>query len=174
MVNSGTLVQATFQHINVPFWTLAIEGQFSLAPLHRKRHALISLTYCIVRGCLIGVIIACIEIIVVGLLIRFAGKQFTQEEATTSIGLQVIRALFFGVEGKFWEDFALGMLVSLCFAYAHHPEEEERFYRGLRRASPFLSVVAVVLLTFCALWNVRVSYPVVALQYMVPLVPFAP
>nr|BBH87042.1 hypothetical protein KTC_17930 [Thermosporothrix sp. COM3] len=176
MVNSGTIVQATFQHINVPFWTLAIEGQFYLLLpfIARGMHVLISLTCCIVRRRFIGAIIACIGIIVVGLLIRFAGKQFMQEEVTTSIGLQVIRALFFGVEGKFWEDFALGMLVSLCFAYAQHPEEGERFYRGLRRASPFLSVVAVVLLTFCALWNFRVSYPVATLQYMVPLVPFAP
>jgi peptidoglycan/LPS O-acetylase OafA/YrhL len=166
--------KATFQQINVPFWTLAIEGQFYLfLPLIAYAlRAVVRLTTRTARGRLIGAILACMGLILAGLMIRLVGLHFLQGKTDVSTQLTVARFLFFGMQGKFGEDFALGMLVSLCFTYAQHPEYGQFLQHCLKKITPFLGLSAVTVLTLCALWNFRASYPVAQLNFLLPLIPY--
>jgi peptidoglycan/LPS O-acetylase OafA/YrhL len=170
--------KTTFQQINVPYWSLAVEVQFYLLlPLVALgiRTFVRRVVQTPHKRLIIG-IIACFGLIILGLAIRYVGLQLTQQPqgAANSPLVAGVQFLLFGVWGKYWEDFAVGMLASLCFVYWQHPEYGKRLGYNIKRISPLLGLSAIVLLITCAIWNFRTSYPVEQFNFLLPLVAYRP
>lgn len=164
--------RATYEQIDVPYWTLAVEIQFYLLlPLVALGiRELAQRTARVPRRRLIMGIVGCLVVILYGLAIRYAGLRLTRQPQGGAIS--VVMALLYGVRGKFWEDFAVGMLVSLCFIYAQHPEYGRNLQWKLKQLSPLFGLAALTMVTLCALWNFRDSYHVSQLNFLLPLLPY--
>lgn len=165
--------KATFQQINVPYWSLAVEVQFYLLlPLLALGiRSLVKHGAQMPHKRLILASFACLWIIILGLAIRYVGLQLTQQPQSPLVA--GVQFLLFGVGGKYWEDFAVGMLVSLCFVYWQHPTYGQPLRSASKKISPFLGLSAVALLTICAMWNFRASYLVEQFNVFLPLVQYS-
>ena len=149
--------RATFRQINGPFWTLATEWQFyMLLPIIAlaflwlvknvpQRYRLQSVTLWL--GALI----------VLGLTVRYFGLYFLAHPTKTVLVprslLNVILFFSFGITGKYTEDFAVGMFISLCYIYAQHPSTNRKFAETWQRLSLWLWGAGIVVLTFGAMWH---------------------
>ena len=159
----------TFQKLNGPFWTLAVEWQFyMLLPLLAILFAFIMRCIERVGGgsrrlrvwtltlCLLG-------LFGWGLFSRYWGSYFATHPGETFLVprplLNATMFFWYGYDGKFLEDFAIGMLVSLCFVYAQHRLFGQNFSRLMRRLSPWLWGGGILLLLLTAMWNFDQSFP---------------
>ena len=150
---------ATFRQLNGPYWTLATEWQFymllpiiaigiafvvSRVPIKRRLPA--------VTACLIGIIIW-------GLFIRYWGLYFLKHPSQTflvpRIVLNDIIFFLFGIIGKYTEDFAIGMFVSLCYIYSQHPSTDKKVVQLWQRLSPWLWTGGILILVFSAMWQFK-------------------
>ncbi len=167
--------RATFQQINVPYWSLGVEVQFYLfLPFVALGiHTLVKrVAHSPVRR-LQAALLACLGLILIGLAVRYVGLHLPQEGTGLPAALLAgFQFLFFGVSGKYWEGFAIGMLVSLCFVYTHHPEYGTALRNKGKQFSLLIGVSALLVLTLSALWNFRTSYPTPQLDFILPLVPY--
>jgi peptidoglycan/LPS O-acetylase OafA/YrhL len=155
--------RATFRQLNGPFWTLAVEWQFYMilpflvlgiallvkrVPIQKRLQA--------VTLCLAG-------IIVIGLFVRFLGFYFQGKPSATILVprsvLNVILFFTFGITGKYTEEFAVGMFVSLCFIYAQHPSTDKKFAQTWQRLSPWLWGGGIIILVFSAMWHFNANFP---------------
>lgn len=148
--------KATFQQLNGPYWTLAVEWQFYmllpfLAPGFRwlmNRFA---------RRWRIGVLLLCLSgMIAWGLLTRYWGSYYVAHPTET---LVVPRSVFnyvlffvYGVSGKFFEDFAIGMLLCLCYVYTGNAANEHWLSIQLRRYAPYIGGAGLLWLFFMVAW----------------------
>lgn len=147
----------TFRQINGPFWTLATEWQFymllplivlgiafvvSRVPIQRRLPA--------VMFCLLG-------IIAWGLFVRYWGFYYLKHTGETFLvprsTLNIVMFFSFGITGKYTEDFAVGMLISLCYIYSQHPSTDPRFARRWQHLSPWLWGGGMLVLVFGAMWH---------------------
>lgn len=157
----------TFQKLNGPFWTLAIEWQFyMLLPLlallfgfvvqriHRSGGSPRRRSWTVAL-CLLAVIAW-------GPFSRYWGVYFTSHQSATFLlprpVLNVVIFFLYGASGKYLEDFAIGMLVSLCYVYAQHRLYGVRLNQLLRRLSPWLWGLGIPLLLFTAVWHLDLWY----------------
>jgi peptidoglycan/LPS O-acetylase OafA/YrhL len=153
----------TFRLLNGPYWTLAVEWQFyMLLPLLMLgvlllvrrvplKNRLRAVTFCL------GGIIIC------GLFVRFWGYYFEGNQDATFLvprpALNVVLFFTFGIVGKYTEDFAVGMLASLCYIYAQSLPPGHRFVRILQRLSLWFWGVGIVILVFYAMWHFQSMEP---------------
>jgi peptidoglycan/LPS O-acetylase OafA/YrhL len=103
-----------------------------------------------------------------GVVTRYAGFFLTFHPGQ-SFGLphSVLKvAIFFfygtvgnGLHGKFLEDFAVGMLVSLCYVMARSATVKSSFNILLRRLSPWLWGFGLLWLVIMALWEWNQQVP---------------
>lgn len=146
----------TYLQIEGPLWTLAVEWQFYLLlPLLalgirwvvRRFHA--RWRGWAIMGCL-GVMMAW------GLLTRYWGLQVDRSpDQFTYIPAPVLKVMlffFYGRSGKYLEDFAVGMLLCLCFV-ALQSSDKARLIASLRRMSLWLIGVGLLALVGLACWN---------------------
>jgi peptidoglycan/LPS O-acetylase OafA/YrhL len=152
---------ATFQQLNGPFWTLAVEWQFyMLLPW-----IALAMRFVVQRGTLrhrVKVLCLCLGLLIVwGIGTRFCGYYLTghptQSFGVPHIVLQVLVALLYGtggagIHGKFYEDFAIGMLIAVCYTLTR-TLPQGTWFKWLRRLSPFFAVGSVVWLITMAYWN---------------------
>lgn len=134
--------RATFQQLNGPYWTLAIEWQFYMllpwialgirAVAQRLRP---ERRFWGVAGCLFG-------LMAWGAMTRALGMYFMAHPTSTFLvprsALNVILFVTYGVDGKFLEDFAVGMLTSLCYLLLQHVANGKNPVQRMRRLSPWL------------------------------------
>src|SRR5579863_10454715 len=153
---------ATFQQINGPFWTLAVEWQFYLLlPLLMIAFSLLVLR--IPRCWRVYALVACLAGVVAwGIWSRTWGMYYTANTTQTFLVPRPIYNVFlfftYGVGGKYLEDFAIGMLVSLMYIYVLRAASPGKFTGILRRLSPLLFFVGLVVLLMMALWRYDVRY----------------
>ncbi len=165
---------ATFRQLNGPFWTLAIEWQFyMLLPL-------ISLGFLLVARRLISVsparrllymFICCGALVTWGLLMRYLGEHFVSTHASPL--LSIPKLFLYGMQGKYLENFAVGMTICLCYTYAQNPHHGMRLKMWARRVSPLLGIIGLLLLLFTAVWHfyiIEAHTPVFA--WLIPLNPY--
>jgi peptidoglycan/LPS O-acetylase OafA/YrhL len=152
----------TFQKINGPFWTLAIEAQFyMLLPLLalgfrsivqrgtiRRRLSMLGL-------CLGGVITW-------GVASRYWGPYLLAHPEAIPLPRPLLNVgLFFlyGFAGKYLEDFAIGMLVSTCYILSQDTAVRHRLVEVMRRGSQWLWGLGIGCLFFMAVWT---TFPVLS------------
>ncbi|GAC1467182.1 MAG: hypothetical protein PVS3B1_06180 [Ktedonobacteraceae bacterium] len=145
---------ATFRQLNGPFWTLAIEWQFyMLLPL-------IALGFGALAGRvvaaapprrLLSMLLCCAILVAWGLLIRYAGEHIVP--ARTPLAVRIPLFFLYGMQGKYLENFAVGMTVCLCYIYAQHPRYGATLKTLAQRWSPSLGLSGLLVLLFAAVWH---------------------
>jgi len=152
----------TYQQISGPFWTLAVEWQFyMILPLLALAMSLIVRRGTLIwRGwtlatCLVGVISW-------GLLSRYWGNYFSAHPTQTFLIsrplLNVLLLFLYGSSGKYLEDFAVGMLICLCYVLLQDRAVDSKWHLRLRQLSPFLLSAGLLVLFFMALWHFNIWY----------------
>ena len=143
---------ATFMQINGPYWTLAIEWQFYLllpwlalgiGLIARRIGGSPSRRAWLLASLLFGVIAW-------GVYSRYWGPYLLEHPAQTFlIPRPILNVPFFflyGDAGKYLEDFAVGMLVSLCYVLAtrqrasdigNHSQGDRSLSQGDRKGRPY-------------------------------------
>ena len=152
----------TFQQINGPFWTLAVEWQFYLLlPLLMVAFSLLVLR--IPRRWRVYALVACLSGVVAwGIWSRIWGAYYTANVMQTFLVPRPMYNVFlfftYGVGGKYLEDFALGMLVSLIYMYVTQASFPGKFATVLYRLSPLFFIAGLSVLMMMALWLYNVRY----------------
>jgi peptidoglycan/LPS O-acetylase OafA/YrhL len=108
--------------------------------------------------------IACIlALIGWGLFSRYWGEYFIHQHPTETflVNRPVLDAILFftfGQGGKYLEDFGVGMLLSLCYIYVYHRPVSPTIRQTLRKLSPVLLGVGLLLLFIMILWSFNQRY----------------
>lgn len=149
--------QLTNHKLNGPFWTLAVEWQYyMLLPLLVLGFSLIVRRGSVQRR-LWMTILCLVGLIGWGLFSRYWGLYFAFYPTKTFLVPRSVlnNILFFtyGASGKYLEDFAVGMLISLCYVYSKNAAPTHPLSMLLRRLSPWLWRLGIVILVFVALWH---------------------
>jgi peptidoglycan/LPS O-acetylase OafA/YrhL len=149
--------RVTFRQINGPFWTLATEWQFyMLLPLITLGIAFV-VSRVPIRRRLPAVMFCLLGIIAWGLFVRYWGFYYQKHLQETFLVprsvLDVVLFFSFGITGKYTEDFAVGMLISLCYIYSQHPSTDGKFAQRWQRLSPWLWGGGILVLVFGAMWH---------------------
>jgi peptidoglycan/LPS O-acetylase OafA/YrhL len=154
--------RATFRQINGPYWTLATEWQFyMLLPFIALGIAFIVSSVPIKRR-LLAVTACLLGIIIWGLFIRYWGLYYLKYPSQTFLvprsELNDIMVFLFGITGKYTEDFAVGMFISLCYIYSQHPSTDRKVVQLWERLSPWLWTGGILILVFSAMWHFKNGY----------------
>jgi Predicted acyltransferases len=151
----------TFQQLNGPFWTLAIEWQFyMLLPFVALGFSFVikRLPHCNTeRRRLLAILSGCTILLVWALGLRWFG---TLNLVTSSFDSfpQAVFALLNGCAGKYFEVFSQGMALSACFCFATQFQAGTQLRRWLKRLSPLALVTGLLVLYLCALWIFNLFY----------------
>lgn len=145
------------QRLDGPFWTLAVEFQFylllpiiawflSLIVRRGTEHwRMLKLTLCLV------------VMTAWGLLTRYWGQQIADtpkldflipHHISTALKLYI-----YGDNGKFFEVFAIGMLICMVYVYTQNAPMGEFWNIKIRRLSPLLLMAGLALTFFLGLWH---------------------
>jgi peptidoglycan/LPS O-acetylase OafA/YrhL len=148
--------QATYKQLNAPFWTLAIEWQYYLL-LPWLVLGIRQIVWRIKQRHRPAITISLLLLLIGwGLFSRFLGVYFQQHPSETVLVprsmLNIILFFAFGVSGKYLEDFAVGMLLSLCYVYAQHPSVSSRIRTVWHSLSPWLWGAGLLFLLALVLW----------------------
>jgi Predicted acyltransferases len=158
----------TFQQLNAPFWTLAIEFQYYLfLPFLALLIALIvkhgSLTW---RLCSLAV---CLLLVISwGIVSRLWGMGLLTVSFVPPALQEVLQPYIYARAGKFYEDFGLGMLVCMLYCYLQNtPTNVYRTY-ALQIMSVVIFANGLVLLAFLTLWHFYMLYMGATLHFLDP------
>jgi peptidoglycan/LPS O-acetylase OafA/YrhL len=100
--------------------------------------------------CLLGVVVW-------GIASRYWGNYYVTHPSQTFLvsrsKLNVALFFLYGSAGKFLEDFAIGMLICLCYSFAQYATSGPRFSAAMRRLSIWMWRLGILELFFMALWH---------------------
>jgi peptidoglycan/LPS O-acetylase OafA/YrhL len=154
----------TFQHLNGPYWTLAIEWQFYLL-LPLIALTIRRFTWHMPRPSRMGAIALCLAALMAwGVLSRVGGAWLELHRTATWImprsALNVLLFVAYGHRGKYVEDFACGMLAGLCYVMSREAAPAG-VVRYLHRLTPWMGTGAalayLLLATHVVVWMVPAS-----------------
>src|SRR5579863_9210440 len=149
--------RTTFRQVNGHFWTLATEWQFyMLLPLIAL--AFLWLVKNVPQRYRIQTVTLWLgALIVLGLSARLLGEYFSAYPTRTVLVprpvLNVILFFSYGITGKYTEDFAVGMFISLCYIYAQHPSTDRKFGETWKKLSLWLWGIGILICLFDAMWH---------------------
>jgi len=155
---------ATFKQLNAPFWTLAIEWQFYLL-LPFLALGMRQVAWRVRPGYRLPVTMTCILVVIAwGLVSRYTGVYFLNQHPTATFliprpVLNILLFFLYGVSGKYYEVFGIGMLLALCFVYAQHPAVSSSLRTTLSKLSPWLWQAGLLCLLVMVLWCYNQAYP---------------
>lgn len=165
----------TYQKLNGPFWTLAVEAQFYMwLPLIAFGISLI-----VRRGVLawrlVSLVLCLVGLVIWGLASRYWGYELLWNPTHTIFNLprsfiNAILPFAYGSSGKYMEDFAIGMLASCGYIYAQSTPKHNWWNAFVRNISPLLFIVGLGILFFMALWHFNIWYYHYALHPFDPLI----
>ncbi|WP_201364791.1 acyltransferase family protein [Dictyobacter formicarum] len=147
----------TYQQLNGPFWTLAVEWQFyMLLPL-------VMLGFLFVlkrlkptpRLRLGGVLGLCFLLIIYGIVMCYIGGLYAHKPGENIIAT-IVLDLLYGTNGKYFENFAIGMAISGCYIYAQQIQSTF-FDQWMKRLSPLILGAGCLILYFAAVWTFRIA-----------------
>jgi peptidoglycan/LPS O-acetylase OafA/YrhL len=161
--------QTTYQQINGPFWTLATEWQYyMLLPFLAlgvrwivQRSSSRRRVWMLI-GCLLAVIIW-------GLATRYWGRSYDLHPSQPLLLPRPVHnvAIFFlyGMSGKYLEDFAVGMLISVFYVLSQNVSRDNKVTLIIGRYSSWLWGTGILVLFFMAVWS---AFP--ALSFLDPYI----
>jgi len=141
------------QQVNGPFWTLAIEFQFyMLLPILAWLFSMIvrrgALSWRVVKltGCLL-------VMLAWGLFSRYWGLLTTGVPAQNSLQsfFLILKPYVYGDTGKYFEVFAVGMLIAMVYVYTQNVPNREIWLKRFERWSAWVLLVGLVILGFLSL-----------------------
>jgi peptidoglycan/LPS O-acetylase OafA/YrhL len=154
------------------FWTLAIEFQFYLLlpiiawlmhPIVQRgtlRRRMLKLTLCL------------LAILAWGMLTRYWGVMIANTSQLDSLLphsiADTIKPYIYGKAGKYFDVFALGMLICITYVFAQHAPSAERLKTILRNLSPFLFICGLIELLGMGIWNYYVLYIHLTFHFLDP------
>ncbi len=159
---------ATYQTINGPFWTLAVEFQFYLLlPLIawvmglvvRRGKAgwrLIKLTFCL------------LVMIAWGLFTLYWGEGKTHIPFLPGSIVNAVMPYIYGGSGKSLEVFAVGMFLCILYIFLQHAPEVRHWDERLRNSSVPLFLIGLAILSFMTLWHFYTWYYNYTLHFFDP------
>jgi peptidoglycan/LPS O-acetylase OafA/YrhL len=153
----------TYQKLNGPYWTLAIEWQFymllpflalGLSWIARRRR--LQQRVWIVPLCLLGLMVWAVSS-------RYWGGYLSAHPSVTFlVSRRVLNvALFFlyGTSGKYLEDFAIGMLISFCYVLSRQASPLHPLTQHIRRSTWWLWGAGLIWLLFVSMWHLNTWFP---------------
>ncbi len=149
--------RSTFQLINGPYWTLAVEWQFyMLLPLIAFGFRAVVRRFDAAYR--LPAIIGCLMMLIAwGLFSRYMGSRILTGHLhipAPQLVVKIYVALTYGILGKFLEDFAVGMLVSLIYIYF----TQEGKVHQIKKISGLLWGGGILLLIFMAMRHYAVDF----------------
>lgn len=157
--------------LNGPFWTMVIEFQFyMLLPLIAWIFSLI-----VRRGTFRWRLIKLVSCLLIllgwGLLSRWWGL-FIDPSTPNFLQhvLVVLKPYYYSDSGKFFEVFAIGMLIAVIYVYTQNALNKEALNRKLQRWSLWMFLASLTILEFLAIWHYY--YYIVAEQRYNPVFAF--
>lgn len=153
----------TWQQLDGPFWTLAIEWQFyMILPLLCLGFAwIVKRLSTSPQQRLRAVLCCCSGLIVWGIAIRIFGNFCAQNPNWTILVprpvLNVVLFFTFGVGGKYLEVFALGMIVSTCYVFAQNAEFGGSLNARLLRSSCWIWGFGILVLVGMVVWQAEAT-----------------
>jgi peptidoglycan/LPS O-acetylase OafA/YrhL len=154
----------TYQKLNGPFWTLAIEWQFYMfLPL-----LALGLRWIVQRGSLrrrLTTLLVCLGVLILwGVSVRQWGSNWQQspyQAAFLPVWLHnTLFFIFYGHSGKYLEDFSIGMIISVLYALFQYAPEHA-ISRFLPKGSRLFWFAGLLCLFFAVSWPFS-SYTYVA------------
>jgi peptidoglycan/LPS O-acetylase OafA/YrhL len=143
----------TYQQLNGPFWTLAVEWQFyMLLPL-----IMLGISFLLKplkqspRLRLSAILGLCFLIVVYGITMRYIGRLYAHKPGENIIATLVLDLLY-GTDGKYFENFAIGMAISGIYIYAQYAQSIF-FIPWIKRSSFFVLSAGCSVLYFAAVWH---------------------
>ncbi|MGI9062022.1 MAG: acyltransferase family protein [Ktedonobacteraceae bacterium] len=147
----------TNHQLNGPFWTLAVEWQYYLIlPL-----IALAISWVVKRGPVklrLWSLVFCLAgLIGWGLFTRYWGMYFATYPARSFLVprsvLNTVLFFTYGTSGKYLEDFAIGMGISVCYVYTQNHAADHACNIMMRRLSHWLWQIGIIVLVFLALWH---------------------
>ncbi len=161
---------STYQQINGPFWTLAVEWQYymllpflALAFVWVVRHGKSPQSK-------LKLTLSCLGVMILwGLGTRYMGHYYELHPTETLLVsrpiLNRVLLVIYGSSGKYLEDFAIGMLACTLYIYTANASLESALSRHINRLCFWLWGTGILLLFFMTVWS---NFP--QLRFLAPYI----
>lgn len=153
---------SSYQRINGPFWSLAVEWQYYLLlPVIAQGFSLVVRSAPSPLQRYWRVLIGLVGMILWGIGTRYLGNYYTLHPTETLFVprwlLNVVLLLTYGSSGKYLEDFAIGMLCCTIYMFTRNTTHGHTIRSYLTRYSTWLWGMGILVLCFMAGWSAYVS-----------------